>query len=96
MHDHTFSKFANHQIRHPATLNLGCQPMNLPQGFVWVCMFNIHTFITKEGLEDIMKHKILIRFVLEMFNIMDLVGKYGHRPIFYMQMIDQVIKNEFV
>ena len=34
----------NHQIRHQATHNMGCRPgdwrcsVNLPQGFVWVCM----------------------------------------------------------
>ena len=38
------SKFANHQIRHQVTHKVGCQPgdciwsLELPQGFVWVCM----------------------------------------------------------
>ena len=45
MYDHTFSKFANHQIRHLATYEVGRQPgdfaydhFNLPPGFVWVYM----------------------------------------------------------
>ena len=39
-----FSVLANHQVRHQATHNVGCQPgdcrgpVNLPQGFVWTCI----------------------------------------------------------
>ena len=44
MYDRTFSKLANHQIRHQATHKVSGQLViahghfNLPQGFVWVCM----------------------------------------------------------
>ena len=44
MYDHTFSKFANPQIRHQATHKVGCSFMiaydhfNLPQGFAWIYM----------------------------------------------------------
>ena len=52
MYDHTFSKLANHQIRHQATHvhKVGCQAghLNLPQGFVWLCIWEHTHFITPE------------------------------------------------
>ena len=50
-----FSKLANHPLGHQATRKVGCQPgdcrwpLNLPQGFVWVCMDEYTHFITPEG-----------------------------------------------
>ena len=57
MYDHTFYKLPNQQIRHQATHKVGCQPedfayghVNLPQGFVWVCMGQYTHFVTPEGI----------------------------------------------
>ena len=51
MYDHTFSKFANHHIRHQATHEVGCQQRGLHMvtlvflrdlcGYVWVSMLTL-------------------------------------------------------
>ena len=45
MYDHTFAKFANHQIRTDikwaVSLVIAYGHFNLPQRFVWVCIFQI-------------------------------------------------------
>ena len=51
LYELVFPKLANHQIRHQATCQVGCQPGDcinasghsiLPQAFMWVCM-GLHT-----------------------------------------------------
>ena len=63
MYDHTFSKLANHHIRHQATHTMGCELgdciyFNIPQGSVWVCM-DLHThFVNKERRPDCENEKV--------------------------------------
>ena len=51
MYGHTFSRLANHEIRHQATkwaVSLVIAYGHLPQGFVWICIWvNILTITPK-------------------------------------------------
>ena len=54
MYDHTFSKLANHQIRHQDTHKQGCQSGDCiwslePSSGVCVGMYGLTYFITHEG-----------------------------------------------
>ena len=46
MYDHTFSKLANHQIRHQATLEVGCQPGDC----IWSLQFSSGVCMGMYGL----------------------------------------------